>query len=194
MVRKPSGSITPYTKNIDQIAPDLQDNLTKDLNVLVKAIVADLSTEQNSPVDTGFFASSWTASTQRPRPDQLREDHAPWSNIRPTRQGEPAPGAVVEPRFIDEIPNFKPFQKVFIGNRSQYAARALGSPRSQIPQYVQGNLRKLIQETFTDKRPKLAVATFGTGVRGEDRMVRFQGGGIGQFADSQSVFVDYETP
>ena len=194
MVRKPSGSITPYTKNIDQIAPDLQDNLTKDLNVLVKAIVADLSTEQNSPVDTGFFASSWTAGTQRPQADQPRLEHSPWSNIRPTRQGEPAPGAVVEPRFIDEIPNFKPFQKVFIGNRSQYAARALGSPRSQIPQYVQGNLRKLIQETFTDKRPKLAVATFGTGVRGEGRMVRFQGRGIGQFADPQSVFVDYETP
>jgi len=186
--------VTPFTKNIDQIIPDLQNNLTNDLNILVRAIVADLSTEQNSPVDTGFFASSWTAGTQRPRPDQPRLEHSPWSNIRPTRQGKPAPGAVVEPRFIDEIPNFKPFQKVFIGNRAQYAARALGSPRSNIPQYVQGSLRNLIQKTFTDKKPKLAVATFGTGVRGEGRMVRFRGGGIGPFADPKSVFVDYETP
>jgi len=184
----------PLSTNIDRIAPDLQNNLTRDLNILVEAIVADLSTEENSPVDTGFFASSWTAGTQRPRPNQPRLEHSPWSNITPTREGKPAPGAVVEPRFIDEIPNFKPFQKVFIGNRSQYAARALGSTRSQIPQYVQGRLRKLIEATFTDKRPKLAVATFGTGVRGEGRMVRFEGRGIGQFADPKSVFVDYETP
>ena len=47
--------------------------------------------------------------------------------------------AVIEPRFIDNINylTFKPFSKVFIGNRSQYAARALASPNSQIPQYVQ---------------------------------------------------------
>ena len=181
------------TTSIDNIIPDLEGNLERDLNTLVRAVITDLSTEENSPVDTGFFASSWTAATQRPRPDQPRLEHSPWSNIKPTRQGKPALGAVVEPRFIDEIPNFKPFQKVFIGNRSQYAARALGSPRSQIPQYVQSQLRKLIQETFTNKKPKLAVATFGTGVRGEGRMVRFKGKGIGQFADPKSVFVDYET-
>ena len=182
--------------DIGNASSDLTNNLQRDFNLFIQAALLDLSSEEDpiSPIDTGFFASSWTAATKRPRPDQPRLEHSPWSNIRPTRQGKPAPGAVVEPRFIDEIPNFKPFQKVFIGNRSQYAARALGSPRSKIPQYVQGKLRKLIQETFTNKKPKLAVATFGTGVRGEGRMVRFQGKGIGQFADSKSVFVDYETP
>ena len=58
-----------FTRNINKIAPDLQGNLERDLNILVRAIITDLSTEQNSPVDTGFFASSWTASTQRPRPN-----------------------------------------------------------------------------------------------------------------------------
>ena len=183
----------PFTKNINQIKKDLENNLERDLNKLVKAIIADLSTEENSPVDTGFFASSWTASTQRPRPDEARESVAPWSNIKPTRRGQRSPQAKVEPRFINSIPNFKPFSKVFIGNRSQYAARALASPRSKIPQYVQGDLRNLINQIFTDK-PKLGIAAFGTGVRGKSDNVRFTGGGIGAFSDPSSVFVDYETP
>ncbi len=183
----------PFTKNINQIKKDLENNLERDLNKLVKAIIADLSTEENSPVDTGFFASSWTASTQRPRPDEARESVAPWSNIKPTRRGQRSPQAKVEPRFINSIPNFKPFSKVFIGNRSQYAARALASPRSKIPQYVQSDLRNLINQIFTDK-PKLGIAAFGTGVRGKSDNVRFTGGGIGAFSDPSSVFVDYETP
>ena len=165
------------TRNIDKIVPDLEGNLERDLNKLVKAVIADLSTEENSPVDTGFFASSWTASTQRPRPDEPRESVAPWSNIKPTRRGQRSPQAKIEPRFINSIPNFQPFSKVFIGNRSQYAARALASPRSKIPQYVQGDLRNLINQMFTDK-PKLGIAAFGTGVRKKSDNVRFVGGGL----------------
>ena len=105
------------TRNIDKIIPDLEGNLERDLNTLVRAVLSDLSTKENSPVDTGFFASSWTAGTQRPRPDEARESVAPWSNIKPTRRGQRSPQAKVEPRFINSIPNFKPFSKVFIGNR-----------------------------------------------------------------------------
>jgi len=180
------------SKGIENIKKDLTGNIERDLNTFVRAVITDLSTKKYSPVDTGFFASSWTAGTQRPRPDQARKSVAPWSNIRPTRTGnQNNPQAVIEPRFIDEIPNFKLVSKVFIGNRSQYAARALASPNSQIPQYVQGKLKPLINSIFNDKT-KLGVATFGTGVRGDQTNVRFRGGGIGQFRDPSSVFVDYE--
>ena len=182
------------SKGIANIEKDLTGNLERDLNTLVRAVLTDLSTKEYSPVDTGFFVSSWTAGTQRPRPDEARESVAPWSNIKPRRDGrQNNPQAVIEPRFIDEIPNFKPFSKVFIGNRSQYAARALASPNSRIPQYVQGELRRLINTVFTEK-PKLGIAAFGTGVRGKSKNVRFTGGGIGSFSDPSSVFVDYETP
>ena len=179
---------------IDNIIPDLERNLERDLNILVRAIITDLSTKQNSPVDTGFFASSWTASTQRPRADQPREEFAPWSNIKPSRDGTEAPGAVIEPRFLDTLSfNFKPFSKVFIGNRSEYAARALASPRSGVPQYVQGKLGKLINQVFTDKKPKLAVGTYGSGVRYESKNVRdLQGFGL--FGGTDDVFVDYIDP
>ena len=181
------------TRNIDRIIPDLEGNLERDLNTLVRAVLSDLSTKENSPVDTGFFVSSWTASTQRPRPDEARESVAPWSNIKPRRRGDQSnPQAVIEPRFIDSIPNFKPFSKVFIGNRSQYAARALASPNSQIPQYVQGKLRRLINTVFTEK-PKLGVGTYGSGVKYESKNVRdLQGFGL--FGGTDDVFVDYTNP
>ena len=185
----------PFTKNIDNIVSDLEGNLERDLNILVRAIITDLSTKENSPVDTGFFASSWTASTQRPRPDQSRKEFAPWSNIKPSRDGTEAPGAVVEPRFLDTLSfNFKPFSKVFVGNRSEYAARALASPRSQVPQYVQGSLRKLINKTFTDKKPKLAVGTYGSGVKYESKDNVRELKGVGLFGGSDDAFVDYINP
>ena len=182
------------TRNIDRIIPDLEGNLERDLNTLVRAVLSDLSTKENSPVDTGFFVSSWTASTQRPRPDEARESVAPWSNIKPRRRGDQSnPQAVIEPRFIDSIPNFKPFSKVFIGNRSEYAARALASPRSQVPQYVQGKLGKIINEVFTDKKPKLGVGTYGSGVKYESKNVR-ELQGFGLFGGTDDVFVDYINP
>ena len=179
-------------RSIENISKDLTGNLERDLNIFVRTVITDLSTKQNSPVDTGFFASSWTASTQRPRPDQSRKDHAPWSGIKPSRNGTRAPGAVVEARFLNNIPDFKPYSKVFIGNRSEYAARALASPRSGVPQYVQGKLRGLINKTFTEK-PKLAVGTYGSGVRYESKNVRdLQGFGL--FGGTDDVFVDYTNP
>ena len=184
-------------RGIENIEKDLTGNLERDFNIFIGAVLNDLSSRGKSisPIDTGFFMSSWTAGTQRPKPDQAREEVAPWSTIRPTGTGNQMnSNAVVEPRFIDSIPNFKPFSKVFIGNRAEYAARALASNESDIPQYVQNKLRKKIDQIFTEKRPKLGVAAFGTGVKYPSRNVRFAGGGIGPFADPKSVFVDYETP
>ena len=172
------------SKGIENIERDLTGNLQQDFNTFIRAALSDLSnqgSQKYSPVDTGFFVSSWTASTQRPRPDEARESVPPWSNIKPTRRGQRSPQAKVEPRFINSIPNFKPFSKVFIGNRSQYAARALGSINSKIPLYVQNVIGLKINEIFNDKKPKIGVATFGTGVRGDQTNVRFKPTGIGKF-------------
>ena len=185
------------SKGIENIERDLTGNLQQDFNTFIRAALSDLSnqgSQKYSPLDTGFIVSRWTASTQRPRPDEARESVAPWSNIKPTRRGQRSPQAKVEPRFIDTIKyDFKPFSKVFIGNRSQYAARALASPNSRVPIYVQSVIGLKINEIFNDKKPKIGVATFGTGVRGseENPNVRFKASGIGRFSDPTSVFVDY---
>ena len=173
-------------RGIENIEKDLTGNLQQDFNIFIRTALSDLSNQGSrkySPVDTGFFASSWTAGTQRPRPDEPREAVAPWSNIKPTRKGQRSPQAKVQPRFIDTINyNFKPFSKVYIGNRSQYAARALASTNSEIPLYVQNIIGKKINEIFTDKKPKIAIGQ--KGLKGGQ-------GGIGQFADPKKAFVDY---
>ena len=51
-------------RGIGQIVTDLERKLNDDYNALIQITVEELGTEQNSPVDTGFFASSWKASTQ----------------------------------------------------------------------------------------------------------------------------------
>ena len=172
-------------KNIENAPSDLNNNLERDFNNFIRGVLLDLSREEDpiSPIDTGFFASSWTASTQRPRPDQAREDNPPWSEIEPSYQRRPAPASFVEPRFANKIKyNFKLFSKVYIGNRSQYAASALGSTRSKIPQYIQGQLKPLVNAIFTDKKAKIAIGAS-----------KFKGGqgGIGPFADPDREFVDY---
>ena len=171
-------------KNIENAPSDLNSALERDFNNFIRGALLDLSREQDpiSPIDTGFFASSWTASTQRPRPDQAREDNPPWSEIEPSFRRRPADNALVEPRFINKIKfNFKLFSKVYIGNRSEYAASALGSTRSQIPQYVQEKIRPLINATFTEKKPRIGIGS-----------ERLEGGkGIGPFADPDREFVDY---
>ena len=172
-------------KNIENAPSDLNSALEKDFNNFIRGVLFDLSREEDpiSPIDTGFFASSWTASTQRPRPDQAREDNPPWSEIEPSYRRMPSPNALVEPRFVDKIKyNFKLFSKVYIGNRSEYAASALGSTRSKIPQYIQGQLKPLVNAIFTDKKAKIAIGAS-----------KFKGGqgGIGQFADPDREFVDY---
>ena len=171
------------SKGIENIERDLTGNLQQDFNTFIRAALSDLSTEKNSPVDTGFFASSWTASTQRPKPDQLREDHTPWSNLKPNRKGGKAVGSTIKPRFINNLKyNFKPFSTVYIGNRVKYAAFAL--EEGSVQRYVQGKLKQKIQQTFKEK-PKVRVAT--TGFKGGQ-------GGIGQFADPNRTFVDYTNP
>ena len=93
------------SRGIENIERDLTGNLQQDFNIFIRAALFDLSnqgSQKYSPVDTGFFVSSWTASTQRPRPDEARESVVPWSNIKPRRDGKQNnPQAVIEPRFID---------------------------------------------------------------------------------------------
>ena len=104
------------SNNIDNIVPDLEDQLTKDLNAFVRTTLVGLSREEDpiSPIDTGFFASSWTVGRTRPRPKDKREDFNPWKNIKATRKGDKSPQAKVEPRFVDKINIILKFMKKYI--------------------------------------------------------------------------------
>ena len=156
-------------RGIGQIVTDLERKLNDDYNALIQIAVEELGTEQNSPVDTGFFASSWKASTQKIRAQDKREDFAPWSSIYKTRDPsrnqwvhtdkKPAQGRI-KPRF--EVPqfNFKRQPTVYIGNTAEYAGYALESPK--VANFIQGEMRSLVQQTFGDKRPGRIFARTGS--------------------------------
>ena len=155
-------------KGLGQIVTDLERKLNDDYNALIQLTVEGLSTEENSPVDTGFFASSWKASTQKVRAEDKREDHAPWSKIYETRQpgGETTWSSIgnqrvhtskkpvasqIKPRFPVPEFNYKRQPTVYIGNTAEYAGYALESPK--VANFIQGEMRSLVQEAFGDKRP-----------------------------------------
>ena len=68
----------PLTK--EGLANDIKQNVTTDLNRLVRIVVRQLPAQ--SPQYTGFFASSWKASTTRPRAIDRVEDFSPWDRIK----------------------------------------------------------------------------------------------------------------
>ena len=63
-------------RGIGQIVTDLERQLNAAFNELIVETVNELSST-TSPVDTGFFASSWKASTQRPQAKDEKTE--PWS-------------------------------------------------------------------------------------------------------------------
>ena len=156
-------------KGIGQIVTDLERQINDDYNALIQLTAEGLATEENSPVDTGFFASSWKASTQKIRAQDKREDFAPWSSIYKTRDPsrnqwvhtdkKPAQSRI-KPRF--EVPqfNYKRQPTVYIGNTAEYAGYALESPK--VANFIQGEMRSLIERTFGYKSPGRVFARTGS--------------------------------
>ena len=164
-------------KGLGQIVTDLERQINDDYNALIQLTVEGLGTKENSPVDTGFFASSWKASTQKIRAEDKREDHAPWSKIYETRQpggqtswssignqrvhtSKKPVGSQIKPRFPVPEFNYKRQPTVYIGNTAEYAGYALESPK--VANFIQGEMRSLVQQTFGDKRPGRIFARTGS--------------------------------
>jgi hypothetical protein len=153
----------PLTKK--GLANDIKQNVTTDLNRLVRIVVRQLPAQ--SPQYTGFFASSWKASTTRPRAIDRVEDFSPWDRIKKEKDKNPSVQARVQPRFT--VPRFSFNDTVFIGNTAVYARYALASPSNTIPAFVQGEMRYLVDFIFGDKkRPDVRVAASPLGFDGED--------------------------
>ena len=186
--RRRKGSYTELkAKDFTQmIADELGDEIDAGLNGFVRAVVNDLSTNSSkrsgvSPVLTGFFASSWKASTKQVTREK-GDRKAPWSNIKLKHSlGKTvlAPGQkpIIKQRWV--VPtNFTRKKPVYIGNTAPYAPYALFSPKSNITAYLQGgasishmggagdpsggfswSLTEKINRFFSDKRPDLRVGS-----------------------------------
>ena len=148
-------------RGLRDILPDLNKKLSADYNTFIQLALEGLATKDHSPVYTGFFASSWKASTQRTKPTDRVQDFQPWAQLRKRRDKGDTTAYRIAPRFTK--PAFRYTDKVFIGNSTQYAAYALENPK--VAAFVQGQLRPLLESSFNEKRaPQLLVGTSkGTG-------------------------------
>jgi hypothetical protein len=177
-------------RDIKHMKKDLMNRLEDDLNGLIQIALDELATPEVSPVLTGFFASSWKAATSRPRARDERENFSPWDKIEtvtmPSGYVKLASGSqpIIQPRH--SVPRFKLNQSVFIGNTVKYASDALASPKNNISNYVQGEMKDLVKYVFSDKKSptRIRVAS-GQGSGGRNLFNLFSPG---------TKYVSYEVP
>ena len=150
-------------RNVRNLPKDLDKKISRDFNNLIKDVHVKLSTKKRSPVWTGFFASSWEASTSAIQPTEKAENFEPWKTIKyertldyftrkkagpPYTKQTPPAKPVVEARFpVRRAFNYK--KAVFIGNRAKYSVYALEGGKVQ--SFIQGSLGKMIKENMSDK-------------------------------------------
>lgn len=169
--------------NLFDFETDYEAYFNKGFNDLINTIVNDLSTPQNSPVYTGYFASSWKAQggkavqrEDRATSDRNRREKEPWATVYHTKTqgGGGAMTAWGIKKNIGEIKrrfgtsgydfNYKKYKTVYIGNTASYAAYALEDGLSLA--YIQ-DVRKKVDQAFRES-PRLA--SIRAAVQGMERV------------------------
>ena len=149
----------------------LEDQLNQDFNAVINEIHSKLSTKKYSPVWTGFFASSWKVQTMAVAATEKAEDFQPWKSIKYERSLDFFARQKAGPPYSKQTPPANPQIKirypitktfnikrpVFIGNRAVYAAYALEG--GKIQNFVQGQMRKIINDNMKEKKGKLFLAS-----------------------------------
>ena len=149
-------------RDIKNVKPDLDAQLNEAFNSMIGDVLADLATEANSPVFTGFLASSWRAQKSQVAQKDRVEDFEPWASIKSehsklnlpkggedwTRTRSKPANPVIEPRFSP--PTFDYRKGCFIGNQAEYSSYVIEDTR--IAKYVKGDVKNTINENFKEKK------------------------------------------
>ena len=146
-------------RDIRNAKPDLDAQLNEAFNSMIGDVLADLATETNSPVYTGFLASSWRAQKYQVRQKDRREDFEPWASIKREHDlpkggegwkpaGSKPSDPVIEPRFSP--PTFDYRKGCFIGNQAEYSSYVIEDPN--IAKYVKSDVKNTINENFKEKK------------------------------------------
>ena len=146
-------------RDIKNLEPDLDAQFNEAFNSMIGDVLADLATETNSPVYTGFLASSWRAQKRQVRQKDRREDFEPLASIKREHDlpkggegwkpaGSKPSNPVIEPRFSPPTFNYK--KGCFIGNQAEYSSYVIEDPR--IAKYVKNDIKNVIDENFQEKK------------------------------------------
>mgnify|MGYP003140768368 CR=1 FL=1 len=143
--------------DIENIMPDLDAQLNEAFNSMIGEVLADLVDE--SPVYTGFLASSWRAQKSQVKQIDRREDHEPWASIKREHDlpkggegwkpaGSKPSDPVIEPRFSP--PTFDYKKGCFIGNQAEYSSYIIEDPG--LVRYLKHDIQKTINRNFKEKK------------------------------------------
>ena len=134
------------------VVSDLEAQLNRDFNTVIKKAHKSLGTKTHSPVYTGFFASSWKVANTPPKAKDDIKNFKTWSEIKRQSKGKRPSNPKVQPRFkVSRTFNIK--KTVFIGNTVKYASYALEG--GKIQNFVQGRMGQIIKENMKEKKGKL---------------------------------------
>ena len=161
-------------KDIKDIKPDLDAQLNEAFNSMIGEVLADLVSE--SPVYTGFLASSWRAQKSQVRQKDRLEDHEPWAGIKANfvwkKKGDKPPNPEISPRFSP--PTFDYRKGCFIGNQAEYSSYVIEDPG--LVKYLKHDIEKTINRNFKEKkRGAIKIGTvkkkvlFGKGSRSDKK-------------------------
>ena len=145
------------TRTLRDLPKDLDKQISRDFNALIKKVHRTLSTKKHSPVYTGFFASSWQAQGSPVKATDFIQQNQPWAGIKreatrmflasSVKENRPK-NPVIQPRYpVKRAFNYK--RAVYIGNKAEYSIYALEGGKLQM--FIQGSLGKMISQTMTDK-------------------------------------------
>ena len=144
-------------RTLRDLPKDLDKQISRDFNALIKKVHRTLSTKKHSPVYTGFFASSWQAQGSPVKATDFIQQNQPWAGIKreatrmflasSVKENKPK-NPVIEPRYpVKRAFNYK--RSVYIGNKAEYSIYALEGGKLQM--FIQGSLGKMISQTMTSK-------------------------------------------
>ena len=144
-------------RTLRDLPKDLDKQISRDFNALIKKVHRTLSTKKHSPVYTGFFASSWQAQGSPVKATDFIQQNQPWAGIKreatrmflasSVKENKPK-NPVIEPRYpVKRAFNYR--RPVYIGNKAEYSIYALEGGKLQM--FIQGSLGKMISQTMTDK-------------------------------------------
>ena len=137
-------------RDIKNIKSDLDAQLNEAFNSMIGEVLADLVDE--SPVYTGFLASSWRAQKSQVRQKDRVEDHEPWAGIKANfvwkKKGDKPPNPEISPRFSP--PTFDYKKGCFIGNQAEYSNYIIEDPG--LVKYLKHDIQKTINRNFKEKK------------------------------------------
>ena len=137
-------------RDLKNLEPDLDQQFNEAFNSMIGEVLADLVDE--SPVYTGFLASSWRAQKSQVRQKDRLEDHEPWAGIKANfvwkKKGDKPPNPEISPRFSP--PTFDYKKGCFIGNQAEYSSYVVEDPG--LVKYLKHDIQKTINKNFKEKK------------------------------------------